>query len=148
MQRIIFDFTRLAFGVWRFTLTYDWRKIIVGLALVAVFSAIAVNLAYGQTPPTISYFPSIPIANQPIEFHYSGKGPTNLAIYAGPSCPGLEGLGGPDSIVTLTIPSGQYNVTLAGGLPAGVYSAGTISTSYNLQGYVVCKNFSVITPNS
>ena len=117
----------------------------MGIALVAVTVATATNLAYGQNPPTISYSPATPMANQSIEFYYSGGGPTSLAIYPEPSCPGLEGSGGSNAIVTLTVPSGQYNVTLAGGLPAGSYSVGTISTGQNLRGYVACKNFLVTT---
>ncbi len=116
--------------------------------MVAVAILTSTNLAYGQSPPTISYSPAAPIAKQPIEFYYSGGGPTDLAIYPEPSCPGLEGFGGSNAIVTLVVPAGQYNVTLARGLPSGSYSVGTIATGQNVRGDLVCKNFLVITPSS
>ena len=127
---------------------YDFKKLLLSIALVAVAVASATNLAYGQiSPPTISYSPGTPLANQPIEFDYSGGGPTSLAIYAGRGCPGLEGDNSVSPVATLVVPKGG-SVTLLGGLPAGSYSAGTISVSYNYQGYVVCKNFSVINSGS
>jgi hypothetical protein len=128
-------------------LTYDFKKLLLSIALVAVAVASATSLAYGQSPPTISYSPATPLANQPIEFDYSGGGPTSIAIYAGPGCPGLEGDNSISPVATLAVPKGG-SVTLLGGLPAGSYSAGTISVSYNYQGYVVCKNFSVINSGS
>ena len=141
------DFTGLAFGV-RFTLTYDWQKLLLGIALVAVTITAATNLAYGQSPPpTISYSPAVPLANQPIEFDYSGGGPTSLAIYAAPGCPGMEGSSSSSPVVTLVVPKGGI-VGLVGGLPAGSYSAGTISKIYPYLGYVVCNNFSVINSGS
>ncbi len=116
----------------------------MGIALVTFTITMATNLAYGQNPPpTISYSPATPLANQPIQFDYSGGGPTSLAIYAGRNCPGMEGSSSSSPIVTLTVPKGG-TVTLLGGLPAGSYSAGTISTVFNYRGYVVCNNFSVI----
>ena len=130
----------------RFPLAYDWRKLIVGVALAAIFGGAAVNIAYGQMVPTISYSPPIPIANQPIEFYYSGGGPNNLAIYAGTSCPGLQDLEGPNSLVTLVLHPGQDNVILTGGLPAGWYSVGTyyLSRSQDQGPILICKNFQVI----
>ena len=126
---------------------YDSRKLLLGIALVAVAVAAATNFAYGQSPPTISYSPATPLANQPIQFNYSGGGPTSLAIYAGPNCPGLEGSSSSSPVATLPVPK-EGSMTLIGGLPAGSYSAGIVSTTFNFQGYVVCKNFQVINSGS
>jgi len=128
-------------------LIYDLRKLFLGIALVAVVVAAATNFAYGQSPPTISYYPATPLANQPIQFDYSGGGPTSLAIYAGRNCPGLEGSSESSPVATLPVPK-EGSMTLVGGLPAGSYSVGIVSTSYNFQGYVVCKNFQVINSGS
>ena len=119
----------------------------MGIALVVVAIAAATSFAYAQSPPTISYSPATPLANQPIQFNYSGAGPTTLAIYAEPSCPGLEGDSSISPVATLVVPK-TGSATLLGGLPAGSYSAGTVSTSYNYEGYVVCTNFSVINSGS
>ena len=126
---------------------HDLRKLLLGIALVAVAVAAATNFAYGQSPPSISYYPATPLANQPIQFDYSGGGPTSLAIYSGPNCPGLEGSSDSSPLATLPVPKAG-SMTLVGGLPAGSYSAGVVSTSYNFQGYVVCKNFQVINSGS
>ena len=118
----------------------------MGVWLAVIFSGAAVNIAYGQMVPTISYSPTIPIANQPIEFYYSGGGPNDLAIYAGTSCPGMQDLEGPNSVVTLVLHSGQDNVTLTEGLSAGWYSVGTYyqSRSQGQGPILICKNFQVI----
>ncbi|MGP8127035.1 MAG: hypothetical protein ACLP9D_04430 [Candidatus Bathyarchaeia archaeon] len=124
-------------------MTNDWQKLLVGIALVAFTINTATNLAHGQIPPPTLSYSATPLANQPIIFDYSGRGPTSLAIYTGSNCPGMEGSSSSSPIVTLTVPK-RGTVTLAGGLPAGSYSAGIISTVFNYRGYVVCNNFSVI----
>ena len=104
-------------------------------ALVALLLFTLILLAGGGRVWALTITPNPPVAGQPITFSGTNSADSGITVYSGFGC--LNVL---MSLNSLSTGPGAYSYTLAGGLPAGQYSALKLDDASPPTG---CVNFTV-----